>query len=147
LPAPGSAGVATAFLAEAYISFVLMLTILNVNNQPRLARYTPWVAAVLIALFITFEAPFSGMSMNPARTFASAYAGEIWTAIWVYFTAPILGMLGAAFVFRRGGWTVHCAKLHHHNNARCIFRCSFRELGARALGARTVRSQQTTAKV
>jgi aquaporin Z len=132
---PGPAGTAAAFLAETYISFMLMLTILNISNRPRLARYTPVVAATLVAVFIAFEAPLSGMSMNPARSFASAYVGEIWAAIWIYFTAPILGMLGAAAIFRRGGWVVHCAKLHHHNGARCIFRCAFHELAAQEVGA------------
>jgi aquaporin Z len=125
---PGSDGPATAFLAEFSISFVLMLTILNVSNQPKLARYTPFIAAALVALFITFEAPYSGMSMNPARTFGSAFVGQIWTAIWIYFTAPVLAMLCAAHFYRRAGRAVYCAKLHHHNSARCIFRCAFGEM-------------------
>lgn len=125
---PGASGASVAFAAEFAISFVLMLTILNVSNHPRLARYTPFFAATLVATFITFEAPFSGMSMNPARTFGSAFVGEIWTALWIYFTAPVLAMLCAAFVYRRSGRVVYCAKLHHHNGARCIFNCAFGEL-------------------
>ena len=35
-------------------------------------------------------------SMNPARTLASAVPSGVWTAIWVYFTAPPLGMLFGA---------------------------------------------------
>ncbi|MFN0128143.1 MAG: MIP/aquaporin family protein [Verrucomicrobiales bacterium] len=125
---PGAKGAGIAFASEFAISFVLMLTNLNVSNHPQLNRYTPFFAATLVATFITFEAPFSGMSMNPARTFGSALVGGIWTALWIYFTAPVLAMLCAAFVYRRAGRAVYCAKLHHHNGARCIFNCAFDEL-------------------
>jgi hypothetical protein len=37
------------------------------------------------------------------------------------------GMLLAAEAYRtvKAGRAVACAKLHHHNNQRCIFRCNF----------------------
>jgi aquaporin Z len=77
----------------------------------------------LVALYITFEAPISGMSMNPARTFASAALAHHWTALWIYFTAPLVGMLAAAETYSRinGKRSVACAKLHHANRMRCIF--------------------------
>ncbi len=37
---PGPTGDAVAFVAEALISFVLMLTILTVSNHPRVAPFT-----------------------------------------------------------------------------------------------------------
>ena len=63
------------------------------------------------------------MSMNPARTFGSAFFAGDWTALWIYFTAPLLGMLAAAqlYLARRGRQAVACAKLHHQNSKRCIF--------------------------
>ena len=124
---PGEAGVAAAFLAEVAITFVLMLTVLFVSNAPRLARYTGLFVGGLVLLYITFEAPLSGMSMNPARSFASAFLSDNWTGWWVYFTAPLLGMsLAAALYVRlRGPAGVRCAKLHHDNPYRCIF-CEYR---------------------
>lgn len=124
---PGEQGVAVAFLAEAAISFGLMLTVLSVSNSPRANRYTGLVAGALVAVYITLEAPLSGMSMNPARSFASALSAQQWTAIWIYFTAPPLGMLGAAaaYVGFRGTAAVLCCKLHHENGQRCIFRCRY----------------------
>jgi len=68
------------------------------------------------------------MSMNPARTFASAYVGHLWTALWVYFTAPVIAMQLAAALYLRSKREIYCAKYHHHNNARCIFNCRFPEL-------------------
>jgi len=119
---PGRAGVAVAFGAEVAISFILMSVILRVSNHPGLARYTGIFAGILVALYITFEGPFSGMSMNPARTFGSAVVAGDWTALWLYFTAPPLGMLAAAAVYLRvrGAGAVACAKLHHQNDKRCI---------------------------
>ncbi len=124
---PGPDGPGLAFLAEMIISFGLMTTILIVSNADRLARYTGLFAGALVAAYIALEAPISGMSMNPARTFGSALPGQVWTALWIYFTAPPLGMLLAAEAYRRvrGAHAVLCAKLHHHNDKRCIFRCGY----------------------
>jgi aquaporin Z len=125
---PGSSGAGVAFLAEVMISFGVMLMILGVSNTPKLERFTGIFAGILIASYITLEAPLSGMSMNPARTLASAIPAHNWTAIWIYFTAPPLGMLSASEVYVRwaGRNAVRCAKLNHHNTKRCIFRCGYR---------------------
>jgi aquaporin Z len=121
--APGTDGIGIAFLAEFVISFGLMIMILIVSNRPQLARWTGLFSGILIATYITLEAPLSGMSMNPARTLASAIPAHNWTAIWVYFTAPLIGMLAAAEFYIRwaGQPPIRCAKLHHHNSKRCIF--------------------------
>lgn len=124
---PGTWGEGAAFLAELLISFGLMATVLIVSNTDRLARLTGLFAGALVAIYITLEAPISGMSMNPARTFGSALPGQVWTALWIYFTAPPLGMLLAASLYLRlrGVQGVICAKLHHNNDKRCIFRCGY----------------------
>src|SRR5205807_2502447 len=120
---PSGNGTGVAFIAELVISFLMMTMILNVSNSAHIARFTGVLAGALVANYITVEAPLSGMSMSPARTFASAASGHIWNALWVYFTAPPLGMLLAAQVYLclRGKHVVFCAKLHHDNDKRCIF--------------------------
>lgn len=129
---PGPPGPAVAFAAEAVISFLLMSVVLRVSNTPRIACWTGVCAACLVAGYIAFEAPLSGLSMNPARTFASAAPGRVWEALWVYFTAPPLGMLLAAEVYVRhhGDADVRCAKLDHPAGVPCIFRCGYREAAA-----------------
>ena len=124
---PGPAGTSTAFWAELLISGFMMSTILFVSNTRTLNRFTGVFAGALVAAYITIEAPLSGMSMNPARTFGSALLAWDWSALWIYFTAPPLAMLfaGCAYRFRRGARRVFCAKLHHANNKRCIFRCNY----------------------
>lgn len=124
---PGQFGLGAAFLAEVLISFIMMTVVLNVSNRMRLARYTGLFAGSLVVTYISLEAPVSGMSMNPARTFGSAFAAHAWNVLWIYFAAPPLGMLLAAEVYSRlkGAGKVLCAKLHHHNHERCIFKCDF----------------------
>ena len=126
---PGASGVSVAFLAEVVISGVLMIVVLTVSNTPHLARFTGWCAGALVATYIAVEAPLSGMSMNPARTVGSGLAAQTWTALWLYCTAPPLGMLLAAEFYLRwpGARPVVCAKLHHQNDKRCIFRCGYQE--------------------
>ncbi len=124
---PGPGGPVAAFFAETLLSFFLMLVLLIASNSGRLARFTGMFAGVLVAVYIAFEAPISGMSMNPARSLASAVPARLFTDLWIYFVAPPFGMLLAAQVFiaRRGLRAVACAKLHHQNPARCIFRCGY----------------------
>jgi catechol 2,3-dioxygenase-like lactoylglutathione lyase family enzyme len=88
------------------------------------------------------------MSMNPARTVASALPSGTWTALWVYFTAPLIGMFLAAdvFLWARRGRQAACAKLYHHGSARCIFRWGFAERGAGEPAA-SVRRPRSTAAV
>jgi aquaporin Z len=121
--APGVRGSGVAFIAELTISFVLMTAILVATNRETLARYTPYIIGFLYAIFMILEAPLSGASMNPARSFAPALHAGHWHALWLYFGGPTLGMLVAAEVFvrARGGVRPFCAKLHHANNKRCIF--------------------------
>ncbi|WLI91159.1 aquaporin [Massilia sp. R2A-15] len=127
---PGSCGVGVAFGMEMLISAMLMGASLYASNQVRLMRYTGLICGVLIALFVTFEAPFSGMSMNPARSVGSALPSGIWTAMWLYFTAPIMGMGLGALVYRATGpAVVACAKLNHDTDAPCPFRCHFTARG------------------
>jgi len=127
---PGVSGVLVAFAFELLISFVLALTVLVASNHATLSQFTPYFAATLVATYITFEAPFSGMSMNPARTFGSAFPAHMFHALWIYFTAPPLAMLMAAELYVRAhkARSVYCAKFHHANNQRCIFRCRYMEM-------------------
>lgn len=121
-----SRGGAIAFLAEFIISFLMMTMVLRASNSPRYMPYTGVFAGVLVATFISIEAPYSGMSMNPARTLASALPGNLWTGFWIYVLAPIAAMqLAVAVHLRRlGAASVQCAKLMHTADQRCIH-CGF----------------------
>ena len=113
-------GAVTAFVLEALISCGLMTTVLAFTSRARLAPFTGVAAGVLVTLYIALEAPFSGMSMNPARSFASAAPAGLWDALWIYFVAPPLGMLAAAAIHARIEARAGCAKLQHPTGVRCI---------------------------
>lgn len=144
---PGPWGQLAAFAAEVVITFVLLISVLYVSNHPRRSRFTGVVAGSLVALYITVEAPVSGMSLNPARSLAPAVLAAELDSFWIYLFAPPLGMLLAAvaFVSARGEGAVRCAKLHHHSAARCIFHCRFDEspAGGRRSAGLTARGERS----
>ncbi len=107
---PGMAGVGAAFVAEFIISYILLLAVLYSSNFERTARFTGVFAGLLLMLYITVEDPFSGVSMNPARTLASAVAAGNYAHFWLYLTAPVLGMFGAGLTWR----TWICSKADFH---------------------------------
>jgi len=123
ITAPGSSGSLAAFGSEIVITFLLMTVTLSVSNNAKLHKLTGLCAGALVATYITVEAPISGMSMNPARSFASAIPAMHWADLWIYFSAPLIGMMTAAEIYlrHRGANQVGCAKLHHQNPQRCIF--------------------------
>jgi aquaporin Z len=92
---PGGWGWIGALAAEWLMSFGLMLMVLGASNHPRWSGYTGLFAGLMVALYITFAAPISGMSINPARSFASALPAHSWTGFWIYCFAPPLAMLTA----------------------------------------------------
>jgi aquaporin Z len=96
---PGKSGIEVAFILEFFISFLLITVVLFIGIRKSWDRYTPYAVSTLITIFITFEAPYSGMSMNPARTFASAIVAGQWRAFWLYCTAPVFGMLAGEMLF------------------------------------------------
>jgi aquaporin Z len=124
---PGKYGTAAAFAAEWFMAGLLMAVVLWTSNRPRLADYTSYSVGILIACYILLFAPVSGFSINPARTVGSAVFAQIWTAGWLYFVAPLLGMLGAAEVYLRfyGANQILCAKLHPDPRYPCPFLCHF----------------------
>ena len=119
---PGSGGWLIASIAEFILSFTLMLMVLIVSNSTKIATFTGIFSGILVATFITFEAPLSGMSINPARTFASALPASIWTDFWLYYFIPPLAMLSAAELYLRqfSKQKVICSKLCPNSDTPCI---------------------------
>jgi aquaporin Z len=124
---PGRFGTAAAFFAELFMSTPLMGVVLWFSNRPSLANYTGYMVGILISLYVLFFAPVSGFSINPARTTGSAVFANVWTAGWLYFTAPMLGMMGASEIYLRifGSAGIFCAKLHPDPAYPCPFICHY----------------------
>jgi aquaporin Z len=128
---PGPAGTAVAALGEFVISLGLMLTVLVTSNRLRLMSYTGLFSGILIALYVTLESPLSGMSMNPARTLASAWPAHNFYAIYLYLLVPPVAMLTAVELYRllQGHRHIPCAKLAPASHKHCIFHCEFKNHG------------------
>lgn len=97
--APGKLGIWPAALAEFLLAFIMFLVVLMVSNS-KLAALTGWFAGLLVFIFITIEAPISGMSINPARSFGAAFVAGNYQSFWLYILAPVAGMQLAAYLFR-----------------------------------------------
>ena len=88
-----------AFFAELFLTAVFVVVILQVTKSKSYGG-TVFIAIALTLMAIHFAAvPFSGSSVNPARTIATALVGNNWTAIWIYLIAPPLGAVL--------GWAIH----------------------------------------
>jgi aquaporin Z len=124
---PGKYGTGAAFVAEAFMAALLMGVVLWTSNRPSIASRTSYFVGVLITFYVLLFAPVSGFSINPARTTASAVFADVWTAIWVYFSAPMLGMLVSAEIYIRsqGRDRILCAKLHPDPAYDCPFLCHY----------------------
>ena len=82
------------FLLEVLLSFFLMFVILNVSTGHKETGIMAGVAiGGTVALEAMFAGPVSGASMNPARSLGPALLSGNLGSVWIYLTAPVLGML------------------------------------------------------
>jgi glycerol uptake facilitator-like aquaporin len=89
-----------SFAVEAGYSGILALVIFAVATDERVPRSVPPFiigASVFAGALVT--GPLTGGSFNPARSLGPAVAGGIWTAHWLYWFAPVIGMLAAARLY------------------------------------------------
>jgi len=112
------------FLAEVSLTFLLVSSIFLFVSSHRLMRWTPLMVWILVAVLVWLEAPISGTSLNPARSFGPALVSSIWTDHWLYWVAPPLGALLAVGAFRlltAGERDVLTGKLFHVPHYRSVF--------------------------
>jgi aquaporin Z len=92
---------AQSFFLEAVMSFMLMFTIMGVATGDAAKGEMAGIAiGGMVALEAAFGGPISGASMNPARSFAPAFATGNFAGHWLYWAAPILGTLLGARAYR-----------------------------------------------
>ncbi|GAC1566722.1 MAG: aquaporin [Ktedonobacteraceae bacterium] len=113
------------FLAELGLTCLLVLAIFTCVSSKRLMRWTPLVVWLLVATMVWVEAPVSGTSLNPARSFGPALFDWLWTDQWLYWIAPPLGALLAVGLYRilsQGEHDVVTGKLFHVSHYRSVFK-------------------------
>jgi aquaporin Z len=113
------------FLAEVFVTFLLVLSIFLFVCNHRLMRWTPLMTWLLITAIVWQEAPISGTSLNPARSIGPAFVTGLWRDQWLYCIAPPLGALLAVAMFRllsMGRRDVLSCKMFHAPHYRSIFK-------------------------
>lgn len=93
LSAPGAACV------EAAMTAILVLMLFFMTSSPRTARWTPLGNWIVVAVLVWQGAPYTGTSLNPARSLAPAVLAPELAHLWVYLVGPVAGALIAAAVF------------------------------------------------
>ena len=90
-------GVAAGILIEAVLTFLLVFVIFGTAVHPQGPRGIAGLAIGLtVALDIFMGGPWTGASMNPARTLGPASATFLWENHFVYWVGPLLGAIVAA---------------------------------------------------
>lgn len=111
-PAPGF-GSWDAVGVETLMTAVLILTIFVFVSSPRTARLTPLAVWIVVAVLVWQGAPYTGTSLNPARSLGPAIVTGDWTNYWVYVLGPLGGALVAACAWVAIPRTTLTAKLFH----------------------------------
>ncbi len=90
---PGQAGIALAFAGEVITTAALVTLLYVFVSSKKLRNYTPYTIPFLYSLMVWAESPLSGCSTNPARSFGPAVVSGVYTAYWLYWLAPLTGVL------------------------------------------------------
>jgi aquaporin Z len=99
ITAPGSGfSDIQALILEAVLTAIFLLVILastkHASTHAALAIPLTLVAIHLAAV------PFTGASVNPARSIGPALLGGDISKLWIYLVAPIVGAVAAALIYR-----------------------------------------------
>lgn len=88
-----------AWLLEAVATFFLVFVIFGTAVDPKAPRVGGFAIGLTVAADILAIGPFTGGSMNPARSFGPALASGIYEGQFIYWTAPIAGGIVAALLY------------------------------------------------
>jgi len=92
---------AQSFVLEVVLSALLMFVILSVATGSKERGIMAGTAiGAVVALEALFAGPISGASMNPARSLAPALVTLRLDGLWLYLTAPVVGMLATVPICR-----------------------------------------------
>lgn len=101
-----------AFGVEVILTFVFILTILGVTSSEKTANVAGIVIGLTLAFVHILGIPFTGTSVNPARSFGPAFfvGGEAMSQVWLFIAAPFAGAILAAIVWKVLSCTCCCCK-------------------------------------
>jgi len=92
-------GIIQTFVLEFFLTLLLMLVIIFVSQHKKWASATAIAVGGIVFLEAWLAGPYTGASMNPARSIAPALVSGQLTTLWIYILAPILGSLAAVRIW------------------------------------------------
>ncbi|XP_065219328.1 aquaporin-like isoform X2 [Planococcus citri] len=97
-----SIGIVRGFSIEFLCTAFLMYVVCSVwdSRNAHNSDSTPLKFGILVAALSIAAGPFTGCSMNPARSFAPALINSVWDAHWVYWFAPLSGSLCSTLFYK-----------------------------------------------
>ncbi|KAF0917356.1 hypothetical protein E2562_017527 [Oryza meyeriana var. granulata] len=98
--APG-VGAARGVVMEAVLTFSLLFAVYAtvVDQRRAVGALGPLLVGLVVGANILAGGPYSGASMNPARSFGPALAAGDWADQWVYWVGPLIGGPLAGLVY------------------------------------------------
>ena len=99
ITAPGSGfGDVQALALETILTAIFVLVILS-STRHAATHAALAIPLTLVAIHLV-AVPFTGSSVNPARSIGPALLGGDLSKLWIYLVAPILGAVVAALIYR-----------------------------------------------
>ena len=91
-----------ALLVEVILTFIFVLTILGVTDKKENGHATGIVIGLTLTLVHLFGIPFTGTSVNPARSIGPALlqGGTALSQLWVFIVAPLVGAALASLFYK-----------------------------------------------
>ena len=91
-----------ALVVEIILTFVFVIAILGVTSKPEFSNVAGLVIGLTLTLVHILGIPFTGTSVNPARSFGPALlaGGAALEQVWVFLVAPLIGAAIAALVYK-----------------------------------------------
>ena len=98
----GSVTVWIALLVEIVLTFIFVLTILGVTDKRENGHATGIIIGLTLTLVHLFGIPFTGTSVNPARSIGPALlqGGTALSQLWVFIVAPLVGAALASLFYK-----------------------------------------------
>jgi len=91
-----------AFCVEMFVTYVLILTVYAAaaDEDNEVKGSPPLAIGLAITIGHLFAGPYTGPSMNPARSFGPALVANVWDGHWVYWLGPITGAIAGALTYQ-----------------------------------------------
>lgn len=103
LPNDTKVTILIAFIIEVILTFFFVTVILTVTKKKEHSNIAGIIIGLTLVLIHLLGIPFTGTSVNPARSLAPALlqGNEALNQVWVFILAPIIGGILASLFYKK----------------------------------------------